>query len=204
GLSAGLPASVRTENDGRATRGPRRECTSMITTRQMTRRRALKMTAAATALPLVHIRTAGAAGKLSIGVWDHWVPGANAVMQKQVNAWAEKNKVEVSVDFITSNGKKILITAAAEHQANNGHDFIQMYNWDGGGCSNKLEPVDEVVKELSSQYGSDGAVSEYRAKSDGHWWAVPSSTGTLNLTTCGRISLLKKHAGIDVQKMYPA
>jgi len=176
----------------------------MITTRQMTRRRALKMTAAATALPLVHIRTAGAAGKLSIGVWDHWVPGANAVMQKQVNAWAEKNKVEVSVDFITSNGKKILITAAAEHQANNGHDFIQMYNWDVGGFSNKLEPVDDVVKELSSQYGSYGAVSEYLAKSAGHWWAVPSSTGTLNLTTCGRISLLKKHAGIDVQKMYPA
>ena len=33
---------------------------------------------------------------------------------------------------------------------------------------------------------------------------MPSSTGTLNLTCCGRISLLKQHAGIDIQAMYPA
>ena len=45
---------------------------------------------------------AGAAGKVSIGFWDHWVPGGNDVMQKQVDAWAEKNKVEVQVDFITA------------------------------------------------------------------------------------------------------
>ena len=64
--------------------------------RNIPRRRAVKLGAAAAALPLVHIRTAGAAGKLNIGFWDHWVPGANDVMQKQVNAWAEKNKVEVT------------------------------------------------------------------------------------------------------------
>ena len=28
-------------------------------------------------------------------------------MQKQVNAWAEKNKVEVNADFITGNGNKL-------------------------------------------------------------------------------------------------
>jgi ABC-type glycerol-3-phosphate transport system substrate-binding protein len=102
----------------------------MKSTRPMTRRRAVKLTATAAALPLVHIRTVGAAGKLNIGLWDHWVPGANDVMQKQVDTWAAKNKVEVTVDFITSSGNKILITAAAEAQAGNGHDFMQMYNWD--------------------------------------------------------------------------
>ena len=66
------------------------------------RRKALKLGAAAAALPLVHIRTAGAAGKLSIGFWDHWVPAGNDVMSKQVAAWAEKNKVDVQADFITS------------------------------------------------------------------------------------------------------
>src|SRR5665213_2368328 len=96
----------------------------MKSSRPVTRRGALKLAATATALPLVHIRTAGAAGKLNIGVWDHWVPGANDVMQKQIDVWAAKNKVDVSVDFITSSGKKILITAAAESQAGNGHDFI--------------------------------------------------------------------------------
>jgi len=176
----------------------------MTTPRRVTRRRALKLGAAATALPLVHIRTAGAAGKLAVGFWDHWVPGANDVMQKQVNAWAEKNKVEVAVDFITSSGNKILITAAAESQAKNGHDFIQLYNWDVGSYADNLEPVDDVVKALSSQYGNYSTISEYLGKSNGHWNAVPTSTGTLNLTTCGRISLLKQHAGIDIQKLYPA
>lgn len=176
----------------------------MIASYRLTRRRALKTAAATTALPLVHIRSAGAAGKLNIGLWDHWVPGANDVMQKQVNAWAEKNKVEVTVDFITSSGKKILITAAAEHQAAAGHDFIQMYNWDVGNFASRLEPVDDVVKAMTTQYGGYGAISEYLGKSEGHWWAVPSSTGTLNLTCCGRISLLKKYAGIDIQAMFPA
>ncbi len=67
----------------------------MHKTNKVTRRTALKLGAATAALPLVHIRTAGAAGKVAIGFWDHWVPGGNDVMQKQVNAWGEKNKVEV-------------------------------------------------------------------------------------------------------------
>ena len=52
---------------------------------RMTRRNALKLGAAATTLPLVHIRTAGAAGKLSVGLWDHWIPKANDTMTRQVN-----------------------------------------------------------------------------------------------------------------------
>jgi ABC-type glycerol-3-phosphate transport system substrate-binding protein len=176
----------------------------MKSSRPVTRRRALKLAATTAALPLVHIRGAGAAGKLNVGFWDHWVPGANDVMQKQVNLWAEKNKVDVTIDFITSSGNKILITAAAESQAGSGHDFMQMYNWDVGNYAGKLEPVDDVVKELSGAYGSYGAISEYLGKSEGHWWAVPSSTGTLNLTMCGRISMLKNYAGVDLQKMYPA
>ena len=67
----------------------------MIRSGKVSRRGALKLAAAAAALPLVHIRTAGAAGKVAIGFWDHWVPGGNDVMQKQVDAWADKNKVEV-------------------------------------------------------------------------------------------------------------
>ena len=58
----------------------------MATTYRVTRRQALRIGAAAGALPLVHIRSAGAAGKVSIGFWDHWVPGGNDVMQKQVDA----------------------------------------------------------------------------------------------------------------------
>ena len=52
----------------------------MVKPKRISRRSALKLSAAATALPLVHIRTAGAAGKLSVGFWDHWVPGGNDIM----------------------------------------------------------------------------------------------------------------------------
>ena len=98
----------------------------MIKSKKVSRRGALKLGAAAAALPLVHIRTAGAAGKLAIGFWDHWVPAGNEIMQKQVNAWAEKNKVEVTADFITGNGNKLLITGAAEAQAKTGHDILHV------------------------------------------------------------------------------
>jgi hypothetical protein len=61
----------------------------------MTRRRALKVTAGAVGatLPLVHVQTATAAGKLTMGIWDHWVPAANPVLKGLVDEWAAKNKV---------------------------------------------------------------------------------------------------------------
>ena len=43
-----------------------------------------------------------------------------------VNEWAEKEKVEVSIDYITSNGRKNEITIAAEAQAKSGHDILAM------------------------------------------------------------------------------
>jgi hypothetical protein len=53
---------------------------------RISRRDAVKPGAAVAAPPLVNIRTASAAGNLSIAFWDHWVPGANDMMQKQINA----------------------------------------------------------------------------------------------------------------------
>ena len=80
-------------------------------------------------MPLVHIRTAGAAGKLSLALWDHWVPAGDAAMKKLVDAWAEKNKVDVQLDFLTAIGSKINITMAAEAQAKTGHDVYAFDMW---------------------------------------------------------------------------
>jgi ABC-type glycerol-3-phosphate transport system substrate-binding protein len=170
---------------------------------RMTRRNALKLGAAATTLPLVHIRSAGAAGKLSVGFWDHWIPKANDTMTRQVNTWAEQNKVEVSIDYITSNGFKIQVTQAAEAQAKTGHDFLPFYNWEVNTYANQLEPVDDLVAHMIWRYGKYSPIHEYLAKLKGHWMALPSSTGTLNLNCVGRISMLKQIAGIDVLAMYP-
>src|SRR6202161_4744033 len=109
----------------------------------ISRRGTFKLAAAAAALPLVHIRTAGAAGTLNIGFWDHWVPGANDVMQKQVNVWADKNKVEVTADFITSSGGKLQLTPAAETQARAGHDVMSFFTWDVQNYADSLEQGDD-------------------------------------------------------------
>ena len=168
----------------------------------VSRRQAVKIGAAAAALPLVHIRTAGAAGKLNIGFWDHWVPGANDVMHKQVSAWAEKNKVEVNADFITSSGGKLQLTPAAETQAKAGHDVMTFVNWDVQNYAEHLDPVDEVVQRLVAANGDTTTTAAYLGKFKGHWAAVPASNGTQTKPPCARISWFKKH-GLDLQAMYP-
>ena len=78
---------------------------------KLSRRRFVASTAAASAALIAapYVRGAHAAGKLSIGFWDHWVPGANKATEALVNEWAAKEKVEVQMDFIPSQGNKLLL-----------------------------------------------------------------------------------------------
>ncbi len=172
----------------------------MTRTGKVSRRGALKLGAAAAALPLVHIRTAGAAGKLSVGFWDHWVPQANPVMQQQVAAWAEKNKVEVTADFTSAN---LQVTGAAEAQAKAGHDMYTFLNWDVYNVIDSFEPIDDVMEHLISQNGAVNETCAYIAKQKGHWMAVPTSSGAQAKPPCARIGWFK-NAGLDLQAMYPA
>jgi len=175
----------------------------MSNKRTISRRHAVTLGTAAATLPLVHIRTAGAAGRLSIGFWDHWVPGANDVMQKQVKTWADKNKVEVTADFITSSGGKLAMTPAAETQARTGHDVMTFFTWDVQNYADYLEPIDDVMQRLVAANGDVTSVCTYLAKAKGHWAAVPTSSGTQTKPPCARINWFKKH-GLDLQAMYPA
>ena len=171
---------------------------------RMSRRNAIRLGAATAALPLVHIRTGRAAGKLSVGFWDHWVPAGSEVLGKQCQAWAQKNQVDIKVDFITSVGNKLLLTQAAEAQAGTGHDALHFSQWEIHHHADKLVPVDDVVQRLTAKYGNATGLAEYLARPDGHWHAVPSSWGAQAKPPCARISVLKSAAGIDVTKMYPA
>jgi ABC-type glycerol-3-phosphate transport system substrate-binding protein len=176
----------------------------MVGPHRISRRSAMKIAAGAAVLPLVNIHTAGAAGRLSIGFWDHWVPAGNAVMKKQVDAWGEKNKVEVQSDFITTVGNKLLLTASAEAQAGVGHDVMAFVEWDVHNNASKLADVTDLVKRLTDKYGPVDDVTQYLGSSKGKWFAVPTSSGTQNKPPCARISLMKDLCGIDVQAMYPA
>src|SRR6266516_645694 len=111
----------------------------------LTRRTVLQTAAAATTLAAPFVRGAYAAGKLSMGTWDHWVPGASQVLQKICAEWAEKEKVELTVDLITSNGDKDLLTLMAEGQAKVGHDIMGLRTWYVNAHADKFVPVDDVV-----------------------------------------------------------
>jgi ABC-type glycerol-3-phosphate transport system substrate-binding protein len=170
-----------------------------------TRRQFVATSAAATAaLAMPYISRAYAAGSLSIGLWDHWVPGANEMQTKIIQEWSEKEKIEVKIDYITSQGNKLLLTLAAEAQAKSGHDIMEFTNWDAQQHAESLEPTEDVMKEVLSRNGPIDPAVEYLGKWEGKWVTVPMTRGSLLMSVCSRFDLLKEHAGIDIRAMYPS
>jgi ABC-type glycerol-3-phosphate transport system substrate-binding protein len=177
-----------------------------MVSKRVTRRRFVAGTAALStafvAAPFV--RGAYAAGKLSVGFWDHWVPNANGATETLIKEWADKEKVEVSIDFITSQGNKLLLTTAAEAQAKSGHDILAQNTFLPARYSELLMPVNDLMDQLVKDNGAVNATVEYLGKVDGKWLAVPATVGSQIKGPCSRIDYLKDLAGIDIQAMYPA
>jgi hypothetical protein len=56
----------------------------------------------------------------------------------------------------------------------------------------QLEPMDDVVKAMTAQYGQHSPIHEYLSKIKGHWRAPPSGSACpCCLNCCRRISLLE-------------
>src|SRR6185503_9819852 len=169
------------------------------------RRKFLKVAGAASAaLAFPYIRTSHAAGTLSVGFWDHWVPGANDTLTKLCNEWGEKEKVEIKIDYITSQGDKLLLTGAAEAQARSGHDMLTFLAWAGAAQAQALAPLDDLMAELIKTNGEVPAGITTVAKQQGHWIAVPAPVGSPTLPPCARIDYFKQLVGLDLTKMYPS
>src|ERR1700730_221845 len=159
-------------------------------------RRTLLQSAALTAVGAPFVRGAYAAGKLSIGFWDHWVPGANDTLTKLCQEWADKEKVEIKIDFITSQGDKLMLTGAAEEQARSGHDILGMPTWYAAPKAERLVPVDDLMKTLIAQTGAAGPGHEYQSKVNRRWNAVATTVVIQTLPPCSRIDLFKEHVGL--------
>src|SRR3954449_6547337 len=172
----------------------------------VTRRAALKTAALATTALVAapYVRGAHAAGKISIGFWDHWVPNANNATMDIVNAWAAKEKVEVQMDFIPSQGDKNLITIAAEAQARSGHDIFAFPTWYPHAYQEQLVDVTDIMEPLIKQNGNVNGTVTYLGKAGGKWLGVPATVGSQIKGPCSRIDYMKQYANIDVQAMYPA
>jgi ABC-type glycerol-3-phosphate transport system substrate-binding protein len=174
--------------------------------KKLSRRQFVAATALSSAalISAPYLRTAHAAGKLSIGFWDHWVPGANKASTDLVNEWAEKEKVEVQIDYITSQGNKLLLTTAAEGQAKSGHDILAQTTWLPHANAELLEPVNDIMGPIIEENGEVNGTVKYLGQADGKWLGVPACVGSQIKGPCSRIDLMKKYANIDVQEIYPA
>ena len=158
------------------------------------RRKFLKTVAAAGAVTFAapYVKTSHSAGKLSMGVWDHWIPGTNEALQDILEKWGAANGVDVTVDFITSQGNKILLTAQAESRAKTGHDIYLHGIWMPTMFAHRLEPVDDVVTDIISSEGPLVPLAEYLAKVDGVWRASPSPVGSQTHGMISRLDLYKE------------
>src|SRR4030088_1898662 len=139
--------------------------------KKLSRRQFVAATALSSAALITapYIRGAHAAGKLTIGFWDHWVPNANKASTDLVNEWAEKAKVEVTTDYIPSQGNKNLLTIAAEGQAKSGHDIIAMPTWWPHAHAEQLESVNDIMEPLMKQNGNVNGTVQYLGKAGDKW-----------------------------------
>jgi ABC-type glycerol-3-phosphate transport system substrate-binding protein len=158
--------------------------------------------AASAALAFPYIRTSHAAGSLSVAFWDHWVPGANNTLTKICQDWAKKEKVDIKIDYITSQGNKDQLTIVSEAQARSGHDILQHPAWFAMTYRKQLENVDDVMTPLIKKYGKVADAAAFLASEKGHWFAVPAITGTQVKPPLVRLDLFKK-VGLDILEMYP-
>ena len=160
--------------------------------KKLSRRQFIAATALSSAALVTapYIRGAHAAGKLSIGFWDRWVPGANKASTDIVNEWAEKEKVEVTIDYIPSQGNKNLLTIAAEAQAKSGHDILAMPTWWPHAQADLLEPMNDVVEAVIKQNGDVNGTVKYLGKAGDKWLGVPACIGSQIKGPCTRIDLL--------------
>jgi hypothetical protein len=171
------------------------------TTRRQFIKTAALATAALTAPPF--IRRSHAAGKLSVALWDHWVPASNDVQKKLMMDWAAKNKVDLSVDFVTSQGNSNTLMAVAESRAKEGHDIFMLPQQYPSILRDSLEPLDDIAAEMQKAYGKYSLVAEYACKIKGVWRAVPAPTGSHSYPMVSRLDFFQKHCGVDLQKIFP-
>jgi ABC-type glycerol-3-phosphate transport system substrate-binding protein len=177
-----------------------------MVSRKVSRRRFVASTAALSAVGVAapFVRGAYAAGKLSVGFWDHWVPNANGATEKLIKEWAEKEKVDIQIDFITSQGNKLLLTTAAEAQAKSGHDILAQNTFLPARNAELLVPMNDVMDQLIKDNGKVNATVEYLGKVGGKWLGVPATIGSQIKGPCSRLDYMKQFAGLDIKAMYPA
>jgi hypothetical protein len=123
------------------------------------------------------------------------VPASNDVQKKLMMDWAAKNKVDLSVDFVTSQGNSNTLMAVAESRAKEGHDVFMLGQTYPSILRDSLEPLDDIAAEIQKSYGKYSLAAEYACKIKGVWRAVPAPTGSHSYPMVSRLDFFQKHCG---------
>jgi hypothetical protein len=118
-------------------------------------------------------------------------------MAELCNEWARKEKVDLKLDFITSQGCKLLLTIMSQGMAESGHDILPFPTWFVAAHHRNLSPVDDIMEPLIKQNGNVVPLVEYLGKHNERWLGVPSTPGSMMKDLCARVDLFKKHVGLD-------
>ena len=175
----------------------------MLRSNKLSRRSAV-VGATAFGLSAPFVRGAYAAGKLSVGFGTTGCP-TPTTPRRLGQGVGEKEKVEVQLDFITTQANKNCCSPAPPRsRPRPGHDILAHTSFLPARYAEQLVPVNELMDQLIKTNGAVNATVEYLGKIGGKWLAIPATVGSQIKGPCSRIDYMKQFAGIDVQAMYPA
>ncbi|BBK36848.1 ABC transporter substrate-binding protein [Allostella sp. ATCC 35155] len=149
------------------------------------------------------VRGAHAAGGLSVALWQHPVPGADAAVRRVIADWAEASRIDVRIDFITADADRIRQPARAEARARVGHDLVAHPGWQIAVHHRQLEPLDELVADIEAEHGPVGEPAASLARIDGIWRGVPTAIGAHAFPMISRLDLYRRHLDLDLRQVFP-
>jgi hypothetical protein len=79
---------------------------------------------------------------------ERWTPGAKDTMTGLCNEWAENEKVGTTFAFISTQGDKVILSAAVEAQAKSEHDISSILTWH---CPQNGKPINKVADWAASE-----------------------------------------------------
>ena len=123
--------------------------------------------------------------------WNHFVPGYNEELQRQVEEWGKINGVKVRVDFLSL--PDLTTRLAAEAEAQKGHDVVMVWNFSPALYKDNLATLDDLAVELGDLYGPWNEGGKYLCFIEDHWYAIPwtyqSLLGNINVQYWHQIGL---------------
>ena len=163
--------------------------TTTVSRRKFMKRAALATTAAIAA---PYMRTSYAAGRLTMGFWDHWVPGANDTLDeaRQGVGREEQGRGEDRLHHLA--GRQGHPDRGRGGAGGTGHD-IMPHAVAASAHRRRARAGRRRGRRADQAERPDRHGREYLAKTNGKWLGVPATVGSQVKPCCSRLDLYKQH-----------